>query len=413
MAHFAGMLLRSPPGRPGALLPLVETSPVGVAVPLSGGLEIEVSKGVAYCLVRGVDEPSYADLMGRAPELANRALDLLSIEGAAHLALGDIEAGHVAWWRDGGIDVIRFASTATAEFSASLRLEVRDADGNVRPPEPKLIPTWQESMRYYRASQITTDLFDAFRNIYLALESLLSFVEPIKLKRNGRADEKEGTWFRRAIGKVGQSVDLSSYAGTTSSKDPASRIHEELHDSVRNRVFHAKDGMDPFLPQELMSRAQVAEVLDRYSRLYLAVAESVFEVPFPTGGTSLAGATTTAMLQAITAGKQIGFTTDTSPFDKADTMLSPHGHPCVGLPASPVPDDRGAEYLTLKASVAVADVRDVATSVGRYGTIDGDGRPGAVESLDNQLFLDGFDRCEFFIAHRVIGRENRKSRYQT
>ena len=119
------------------------------------------------------------------------------------------------------------------------------------------------------------------------------------------------------------------------------------------------------------------------------------------------------MVQAVTTAKQIGFTTDTSPFDKSDTLLSPTGQPCVSLPAGPVADARGGDYVTMMASGVVDDVRSVATSVGRYGTIDGDGRLGVVQSLGEQLSLEGFDRCEFLIAHRVVGRQNRKSRYQT
>lgn len=412
MAQFAGMPLHSSGGRSGALLPLVEKSPIGVALPLAGGLEIEVSKDVAYCLVRGFDEASYESLMGGAPEMANRALDILSMKGVAHLAVGGIETGHVAWWHDDGISTIRFASTARLEISASASGVVTDADGNVRPPEPKPIPTWQESMRYYRASQVTTDLFDAFRNVYLALESLLSSVEPIQRTSDGRAAERESKWFKRALRAVGQSVDLSKFTRVPSS-DPVSQIHEELHDRVRNRVFHAKDGMGPYLPQDLVSRSSVSEALDRYSRLYLAAAESVFGGPFATGGTSLGRAGRDAVLQAVTTDRQIGFTPDTAPFDRSDTLLSPHGHPCVSLPASPVADPRGDAYLTLKASVAVADVGTKATCVGRYGTIDGEGRVAVIEPLGQQLSLEGFDRCEFIISHHVIGRQNRKSRYQT
>jgi hypothetical protein len=39
-----------------------------------------------------------------------------------------------------------------------------------RPASPK----WQESARYFRLSQLTDDLFDSFRNVCLALESILA-----------------------------------------------------------------------------------------------------------------------------------------------------------------------------------------------------------------------------------------------
>lgn len=49
-------------------------------------------------------------------------------------------------------------------------------------------------MRHFRLSQTTSDLFDAFRNLYLALESLLSTIAPMRLHPDGRPAEGEGVW---------------------------------------------------------------------------------------------------------------------------------------------------------------------------------------------------------------------------
>jgi len=49
-------------------------------------------------------------------------------------------------------------------------------------------------MRFFRVSQTTDNRFDAFRNLYLALESILSKIAPVKSRANGRSDEGEGEW---------------------------------------------------------------------------------------------------------------------------------------------------------------------------------------------------------------------------
>ena len=53
---------------------------------------------------------------------------------------------------------------------------------------------WDESLRYFRLSQATDDLFDAFRNLFLALESILS------LKTPQQSEGSESKWLRRAWG---------------------------------------------------------------------------------------------------------------------------------------------------------------------------------------------------------------------
>ncbi|HEX5771162.1 MAG TPA: hypothetical protein VFY11_09365 [Nocardioidaceae bacterium] len=396
----------------GALLSLADAPDISVVAPVSTGVVAEVREGVRFCVVRGVAASDYDGVMDLAPGLANQALDILSMRGATHLALGDVEAFHAAWWHDDGDSRIRFVSTARAVFTASATIEVRDADGNLRPPSPEPTPTWQESMRYYRMSELTDDLFDAFRNVYLALESLLSVIEPVQLTKDGRAAEREAVWFRRALATAGTLVELGGFVHTPSA-DAVQEMYDELHNRVRNRVFHAKDGLRAFLPQDLLHRSQVAEARQRYSHLYLALAERVLLGRFPVGGLNLAKAATTGMLDAVTKGRDIGFTTDPTPFDSAETALSPHGHPCVTLRAREIADPRGDDYVALMASTAMADVEHVAPSVGRFGTVDQKGALGVIESLEGQLSLAGFDHCEFVISHHVIGGGRRKTRYAT
>jgi hypothetical protein len=59
-----------------------------------------------------------------------------------------------------------------------MRAVHKDAAGNIIPPPPRPPATWHESMRYFRLAQVTDDLFDAYRNLYLALVSLLTKLAP-------------------------------------------------------------------------------------------------------------------------------------------------------------------------------------------------------------------------------------------
>jgi hypothetical protein len=82
---------------------------------------------------------------------------------------------------------------------------VRDSEGNVVPPRPEPVPEWHPSASSGSGKR-PTDLVDAFRNYYLALEAILSTIEPIKL-RDGRPAERETDWLNRALPKAATFVD--------------------------------------------------------------------------------------------------------------------------------------------------------------------------------------------------------------
>ena len=120
--------------------------------------------------------------------------------------------------------------------------EVRDADGNlvVQPaPPPKV---WHECLRHYRVSESSADFYDSFRNLYLAIESLLSDVVAPVMRPNGNP-EGDSDWLKRALREVGQAVDLRPYA-PVSPKAPHNAIHHELYVNLRTAIFHAKTGRD-------------------------------------------------------------------------------------------------------------------------------------------------------------------------
>ncbi len=194
------------------------------------------------------------------------------------------------------------------------------------------------------------------------------------------------------------------------SGSPVHDIYDELHNRIRNQVFHAKEGRAPFLPQDLSRRSQVLEAKQRYSRLYLALASSVFGASFPTGGTTLATAAKRVMAEAAN-GASIGFTSDPTPATATDSTLSPSGEPTVMLPARKYADPRGSDYEAVIAEARVDDLIHQVPSVGRIATIMPSGEIGMYESLEGRFGLEGFDQCQFVFSHQIAGYDIRRSKY--
>lgn len=212
----------------------------------------------------------YTETRDAAFQAAQRALDLLTMSRAANLSIRDADIEHLAWWPEPAGQVLRLTFITTMSVGTSAKVEVRDASRKIVPPPdpPPLI--WHDSGRYFRRSQTTDDLFDSFRNLYLALESILDHIAP------QRSDEKEGQWFRRALTEAHTRINLSRFAprGATSPIDEVFRL---LYTDTRNRLFHAKGSRSRYVPQGTEAEKEVVTaVVTNLSQLYLALAVKEF-----------------------------------------------------------------------------------------------------------------------------------------
>jgi hypothetical protein len=202
------------------------------------GWEAEVRKGQRVVVAGGGSERGYEEALRAALMHSQKALDLMSVCGKNDLVIQNFDEDHIIWWPEPGglaVRVVAFAALAMDIGAATL---VR---GSASPPAaPPLIP-WHESFRYFRLSQTTEDLFDAYRNAYLALESVLSDIAPRHRNARGKP-EGEGAWFKRALAEANHVVPLAPFAPQANT-DPVQALYEELHLETRCPMSHAKSGM--------------------------------------------------------------------------------------------------------------------------------------------------------------------------
>lgn len=249
-----------------------------------GKWEVEVKAQKNAVVARDGSATSYDEAFSDALLAAQKGLDLLSIAGGNDLVINSFDSDHMVWWHDTEL-VVRH--TALAELGIDVppvTVEVRDGSGAVvaSPAVPK--PTWHESFRYFRLSQTTDDLFDAYRNAYLALESILSHIAPQVLKATGKPVEPEGVWFRRALEEAAKRMPLSAVV-PNGTADPVSYLMDELY-GVRCEMSHAKGGRPILLPQDEAEREKVTNSLLRLVSLYLRLAEDELNARRPGGAIS-------------------------------------------------------------------------------------------------------------------------------
>jgi hypothetical protein len=168
-----------------------------------GSEEVDIKDGSDALVVRMESASSYEDALNRGVDIAQRGLDLLAVSRAISLAVERTHTKHVAWWTSNGNLTVRCVIFFGLTFDARpATVMVRDASGRVVPP--RAVPlVWHPSLRFFRLSQITGDLIDAYRNMFLALESILSDLRP------QRPNEGEGIWLRAAFNDAHALYDLS------------------------------------------------------------------------------------------------------------------------------------------------------------------------------------------------------------
>ncbi|HYN78015.1 MAG TPA: hypothetical protein VES73_09515, partial [Lamprocystis sp. (in: g-proteobacteria)] len=214
------------------------------------GAEIEVRAGQREAVVRfnGAVDPKAAFDEGH--RLAQQGLDLLSVLGRCDAVIQNAESEHLIWWSEPEGVVLRQVSTWTMQFAVgSVTVVVKDIDGNVMPLAP-VQPCHHIGFRYCRLAQTTDDLYDAYRNMYLAFEVLLSNRIPIQ------KGEREIDWLNRALTAAQSTIRLDDLVAACD-PDAVKSVLTAVYRDARLPLFHAKAGKAFFSPQDSPAERQI------------------------------------------------------------------------------------------------------------------------------------------------------------
>ena len=145
------------------------------------------SWATAVSLLNGSYGPG--DVASTALEVAQRALDLSTITGFGASSLPGADGQHVVWWRDSSATSLRIVVSRPLHVTTSVG--ARSATHAASPTS-----TWDPTMQFFRLSQLADDVFEAYRNAYLALEAALDATVP------PGAPAREGAWMEFALARV-------------------------------------------------------------------------------------------------------------------------------------------------------------------------------------------------------------------
>jgi hypothetical protein len=384
MATLANVQIadKSSPFDSGGAYLLAQKCDIDRIITISAEREVEVCKNSPCVVARIKGATNASDAFNESHEVVQQALDLLSAQGEAHLTARNTQDESLIWWRGPSGQVLRFISVSNMSVTMDLiGLTVTGKDGKVVPPTPQPEPTYHESLRYFRLSQVTDDLFDAFRNMYLAFESLLEYISPYK-------SEGEGAWVKNALAIADSKVPLTrAFKPTTS--NVVEEIFSKIYVGIRCAIFHSKTGSH-LVPQNLSDRKKVAEGLRILARLVLLLAAEYLHVRFPTGALTYDGFN--LMTKSLFQTSAVLVTESNTPFDKAVALDSPAYKEAVPMKTEPAPDLSEPGLCFIIGSIGSADLRPL-TKIGRFGITKND-KLLTDTNIEAELKYDGIDFIE-------------------
>jgi len=272
MARLGGISITDPEGKltSGAAFLLTRSSKVSETVDVGASGKVTVLAGNPYVVACHVDNKP-DDLYARGFELMQEGLDLLSVTGKEDLTLRDFSDEYILWWLREKGQALRITSTFTLTADVPpVTLVLKNESGEVIPSPP---PRHQHhpAFRYHRLSQITDDLHDAMRNIYLAFELMLSDKYP-------KGKENENDWLRRSLGELAKHPNFPA-ALHKYPNEFVDYFMDHIYKGARLPLFHAKVGRDYYPPQAAADeRVILHSAFEAVTRLVLRMFEDWYDV---------------------------------------------------------------------------------------------------------------------------------------
>jgi hypothetical protein len=297
VGEYAGVALQDPDDnwRHGAVL-LLQTPPRYTESVSLEGWTTTVVAGERAVITRGPSNAkNFAETLDLATGIANRGLDYLSVTGRADCAIREATDDCLVWWRDraaGGVVVrCRMVPTLATDLRMTMHVTVTDPNGVVQPSPPPPTPMIHDAFRFIRMSRTADDLYDSYRNLFLAFECLLSDIRPQQRRVGPRRlfgllppapnqpMESETAWFKAALGAAEALVALGDLTPDNVTNHKR-WIFKNMYEKQRCALMHAKQGRRGgyFLPQGQVDRGELIESMGKLSWYISTLIEAHLQV---------------------------------------------------------------------------------------------------------------------------------------
>lgn len=236
--------------------------------------EIEILKNSKYIVARTDLNLDYIVQKNEGLCKTNEFLDKLSVRKSNHYQIIKPTENYFMVYKEKQKLIFECKMTDRIKINTDFKIYSIDNNGNRIKKFEYLYPKWNSVFRFYRFSMLSTNKFDAYRNLFLSLENLLSIYKP-KLEK-----ESEIKWFRRALN--------FAYKEKIVGKSTSDRFVKDHYINIRCRLFHGKkDGF--ILPHSSDSFETINCVYDDLLMIWQKFVSKILDCNFINGGMTVDG----------------------------------------------------------------------------------------------------------------------------
>lgn len=255
---------------------------------------VRLRAGAPYVTVELHTSLASVDLRITAWDVVQEALDVYSAKFRQALATYRGEHEHLLWSQSNNGYKLTVVETSHARWGVGGTVAVDSSSGAAAPaPRQAPILPHHPALRFLRMSQLSEDLFDAYRNAYLALECLVSDASP------KASSEAEADWLLRVLG--------GPLANAVPSQISDLRLAvRRIYQDARLPLFHAKTGQSFQLPHG-SERSEIQDTLGLLNSLLISMVHHKLGPEFPVLWASESQRVRDAMARAVLKADEVLF----------------------------------------------------------------------------------------------------------
>lgn len=355
------------------------------------GWIVESAEGKFTIVARSPRALGRKETIEAGTECIQRYLDLLAFERFNVSELSKVADSHVVLYTDGTDRVLEITATDDLVLGVSVSGVAYDRDGNPKPAPPGPPAVWTPALRFYRLSQASGDLYEAYRNLWLGLEALLSTISP------KRAAEGERKWLRRVLNEITARVDLQSLM-SEAGRDPVDYMLTGQYEGMRCYLFHAKPegGMEaPTIPDPEAVAVAYAQLI----RIWREIAHHLIGVRQGGIGVVTYEGFRMMLFNAFSPGLDVVYSDAPSSVEGTDTAINPGGAARIVLEGARYQDGVMPGLVSVSASLPTTENGSL-PELQRFGC-EIDGTLFCAGAIEGGLELSGIDRLDIVQVFRL------------
>lgn len=356
------------------------------------GWIVESAAGKSTVVARSTQALGRRDAIESGTESIQRYLDLLSYEQFNISELAGVGSNHILLYMEEKRRIVEIMATHDLHIGVSATAVVYDRDGNPKPTPLGPPSVWTPALRFYRLSQASSDLYEAYRNLWLGLEALLSTICAKK------PSEGERKWLRRALIEVASRIEVRSLL--PDKRDLSDYMLAEQYERMRCYLFHAKpeDGMAaPTLPDPESLALAYAQLI----RIWRSIAQHLIGVRDGGIGVVTYEGFRAMLFAPFSSGLCVVYSDARTPEGNKDTQINPGGGARIELENARYQDGAIPGLVVASATLPMT-AQSTLPDLWRFGCEIGPEKALlCVGSVEGGLGLSGIDQLEIQQVFRL------------